>query len=133
MLGRRTVVGGLFLIFSFLPECPEEMRQPGKTSPPPIFDSFPRVQISVDEPEVAPLVTKPEETLKIGDSGEKVRALQQFLTDVQLYNGRITGIYDEATAEAVKSFQKIFGLRPTGRVDPKTALQIARVQNLQVK
>ncbi len=54
-----------------------------------------------------------------------VRQLQQYLyvisqTDPDVLRTNPDGIYSPRTADAVSSFQKKFGLRPTGRVDYET-------------
>ncbi len=133
MFGGAKLIGCILLLgISILPQCPEGiLPAPSEQSDSP--PSHPELEISLKPQKTLPLVTTRKETLKIGDSGEKVKKLQQFLADVQLYHSKITGIYDDATAKAVKEFQKIFGIKPTGQVDPVTAKQIARVQNLEVK
>ena len=44
--------------------------------------------------------------LQLGDKGLEVEELQQALVKAGVYKGKITGIYDKQTADAVKSFQK---------------------------
>ncbi len=63
--------------------------------------------------------------LKEGDSGRNVSSFQYYLAVVGAYYASvlpisITGDYDEATVESVKSFQQTFGLPQTGIMDRKT-------------
>jgi Ca-activated chloride channel family protein len=44
--------------------------------------------------------------LKLGDKGLEVEELQQALAKAGIYKGKISGIYDKQTADAVKVFQK---------------------------
>jgi peptidoglycan hydrolase-like protein with peptidoglycan-binding domain len=55
-----------------------------------------------------------------GDHRPIVAELQTLLHQYGLYEGRISGTYDPATAEAVARFQEMRGLRPTGQLDPLT-------------
>lgn len=60
-------------------------------------------------------------TLSLGDTGDYVRALQYFLAVVgEFYETvpqiEITGVYDEATRQAVVAFQETYGLTPDGIV-----------------
>ncbi|MBE6631481.1 MAG: spore cortex-lytic protein [Ruminococcaceae bacterium] len=63
----------------------------------------------------------PEE-LKAGDEGPYVSSLQYFLEFISEYDSAvpfvpITGVYDQATIDAVTAFQKEYGLPVTGIVD----------------
>jgi peptidoglycan hydrolase-like protein with peptidoglycan-binding domain len=67
-----------------------------------------------------------------GSSGEGVRTVQYFLDYISLFvptvNGlAVDGSYGAATAEAVKSFQKTYGLEETGTVDRATWERIESV------
>lgn len=57
-------------------------------------------------------------TLKEGMSGPAVSNLQRTLTSLGLYNGEITGDYDEETVQAVKFFQRISKLEQDGIATP---------------
>mgnify|MGYP001571658581 FL=1 len=48
--------------------------------------------------------------LKLGDSGDKVAALQTQLKKLNLYRTEVTGNYGEVTKHAVFKFQQIQGL-----------------------
>lgn len=70
--------------------------------------------------------------LTIGSTGEKVRQLQQQLNRIARNYPAIPtvipdGIYGEATAEAVRTFQKIFNLPQTGVVDYPTWFEISDI------
>ena len=74
----------------------------------------------------------PGYNLSIGASGDKVRQLQQQLNRIaQNYPAIPTivadGIYGPRTAEAVRIFQQIFGLNPTGVTDFATWYAISRI------
>ncbi len=58
--------------------------------------------------------------LKEGDEGDDVCTLQYRLKDLYYLTSDATGVYDAATAAAVKSFQEDFGLDATGEADAKT-------------
>ncbi len=70
--------------------------------------------------------------LSIGSSGAKVRQMQEQLDRIaRTYTAipRITadGIYGPATAEAVRAFQRLFGLPVTGVVDYPTWYEISGI------
>lgn len=74
----------------------------------------------------------PGYTLSQGSSGDKVRQMQEQLNRIaQVYtaipNIAVDGIYGPATAEAVRAFQKIFGLSQTGTVDYSTWYKISEI------
>ena len=58
--------------------------------------------------------------LRPGDRGEEVTRIQEKLIELEFLQGEATGIYDEATEEAVKYFQRVNGLLVTGMVDNVT-------------
>src|SRR5699024_7991692 len=67
----------------------------------------------------------PADGLSPGMSGEEVRTLQYYLDIIAYFNPAlqfiaINGIYDEATEQAVRSFQRFYGLPETGVVDEAT-------------
>ncbi|MCA1993703.1 MAG: N-acetylmuramoyl-L-alanine amidase [Coleofasciculus sp. S288] len=61
-----------------------------------------------------------EEYLKEGDSGSKVKELQQVLKSRGFNPGPIDGIFGSGTTQAVISFQKFNGIKPDGIVGPVT-------------
>ena len=58
--------------------------------------------------------------LRMGNSGESVKLLQQALTTLGYYNGKISGTFDKDTKTAVTEFQAANGLRATGTADTAT-------------
>ncbi len=56
-------------------------------------------------------------TSKKGDSGAKVKALQQALKLKKYYKATVNSKFDNATVEAVKAFQKANGISQTGKAD----------------
>ncbi len=74
----------------------------------------------------------PGYNLTIGSSGDKVRQLQQQLNRIaQNYPAipKVTadGVYGSRTADAVRVFQKVFGLPQTGITDFPTWYEISRI------
>ncbi len=74
----------------------------------------------------------PGENLSIGSSGSKVRQLQeQLLAISEVYSAipSVTpnGQYDEATANAVREFQDVFGLGQSGITDFPTWFKISEI------
>lgn len=72
-----------------------------------------------------PLFRPPRCIVKPGDSGDLTFMIQLLLRAVRRYYRnirpvRLTGSYDGDTADAVRSFQIIAGLPPTGAVDKDT-------------
>ena len=61
------------------------------------------------------------QTIKLGDAGAAVEDVQQRLAVVNLLDeSRVSGVFDEATAEAVRAFRAKVGLEPGGKVDDRT-------------
>lgn len=70
--------------------------------------------------------------LSIGSSGAKVRQMQEQLDRIaQTYTAipriKADGVYGPATAEAVRSFQRIFNMPVTGVVDYPTWYEISEI------
>ncbi len=63
--------------------------------------------------------------LKIGSTGDKVKELQQWLTDYDYYSGAVDGNFGADTEKAVKMFQEESGLIVDGVVgkDTKKAME----------
>lgn len=60
-----------------------------------------------------------------GDTvSDYTKTLQQALTDLGHYKGKVDGVYGPQTVDAVQSLQKAHGLPETGTVDRATALAI---------
>ncbi len=61
-----------------------------------------------------------ETEITLGAIGEDIAELQRFLKNENLYNGLISGVFDAATMEAIKAFQRKNNLTVTGKVDLPT-------------
>lgn len=59
-------------------------------------------------------------SIKPGATGSDVRDLQYTLYELKFYDGDITGVYDEATENAVRDFQDVNGLTVDGVAGPAT-------------
>lgn len=60
--------------------------------------------------------------LRLGSTGEDVRLLQERLTALGYYTGKVSGSYLPATQEAVRLFQQLSGENATGVADEETQL-----------
>ena len=77
-------------------------------------------------------VSFPGDTLQVGSSGKYVKTIQHQLNAISnsypaIPKVKEDGVYGNSTAEAVSTFQGIFGLPKTGVVDFKTWYEISRV------
>ncbi|MFH1811811.1 MAG: peptidoglycan-binding protein [Pseudomonadota bacterium] len=70
--------------------------------------------------------------LSKGDRGADVQALQRGLRDAGVYSGKISGVFDQATGQAVRAYQKARGLTVDGAVGPQTQGSL-KANNLFVK
>ena len=52
--------------------------------------------------------------LRLGDAGEAVAAMQERLAELGYYAGGISSVFDDATEDAVKLFEKGYGTMQTG-------------------
>lgn len=73
-----------------------------------------------------------ERELSVGASGIGVRTLQYYLSVLAYFNPslktvKIDGVFGPATLEAVKEYQRYYGLEPTGVVRLDTWVSMARV------
>jgi len=68
--------------------------------------------------------TKTETTTKSAPvfrpTKDQIKQGQTVLKDKKLYDGEVTGVYNDATRAAIKSFQKSNGLEENGRFDKAT-------------
>ena len=74
----------------------------------------------------------PGSDLTIGSTGPKVQQLQEQLNSIASVYTAIPsltpdGIYGEATQNAVRAFQSVFGLPQTGVVDFRTWYKISEI------
>ncbi|MHB8641530.1 MAG: peptidoglycan-binding domain-containing protein [Gaiellaceae bacterium] len=87
-----------------------------KTSAPP---TVPTTTATTTKPTAA-VPKAPTTTLKPGDSGAQVRALQRTLGLLGYAVGTVDGTYGPATQKALASFQTAHGLAADGVLGPKT-------------
>lgn len=73
-----------------------------------------------DEATLAILYGDCRRPLRMGDSGEDVKQLQEKLTELGYYWGNITGNFLEGTTAAIQTFQGETGMEITGTADIKT-------------
>ena len=66
----------------------------------------------------------PTTTLKYGDKGDEVKALQRRLQELGYYTSTVDGIYGSGTYNAVKSFQKHNGLTVDGKAGSNTLARL---------
>ena len=72
-------------------------------------------------------------TLKFGSENSEVKSLQQALAqDKTIYpEGKATGYYGPATRNAIKRFQKKYGIEQTGNVGPLTRKKLNEIYGTQ--
>jgi len=72
-------------------------------------------------------------TLKLGSENSEVKSLQQALAqDKTIYpEGKATGYYGTATRNAIKRFQKKYGIEQTGNVGPLTRKKLNEIYGTQ--
>ena len=63
-------------------------------------------------------------SLSLGSNGIAVQALQSRLKELGYYEGEISGLYDPATEDAVKQFEKTYGTMQTGVATAKLQLRL---------
>ena len=63
-------------------------------------------------------------SLSLGSNGIAVQALQSRLKELGYYEGDISGLYDPATEDAVKQFEKTYGTMQTGVATAKLQLRL---------
>ncbi|HTT98935.1 MAG TPA: VWA domain-containing protein [Rhizomicrobium sp.] len=62
--------------------------------------------------------------LQKGDKGIAVERLQQALASAGVYKGKVTGLYDQPTADAVLAYQKKNGVNPDGVAGASTQMKL---------
>lgn len=84
-------------------------------------------------PDVGTGEAQPFEPLEYGDSGKHVRRIQELLTALGYYEGKISGNYLDGTRAAISHFQRDYGLPVTGVTDLETdaRLSIAEYRSLE--
>lgn len=103
----------------------------GPAAIPPITSGSPSVSTQAAPPTTQPATTTtprivaPTITLKPGDIGPAVKALQQELESLGYHVGALDGSYGTSTAQAVAAFQRAHSLTADGVVGPKTLEALA--------
>jgi general secretion pathway protein A len=64
--------------------------------------------------------------LKGGTRGDATGRLQSLLRQAGVYHGSLTGVFDQATVAAIKSFQGKRGIEPDGLAGNQTLLLLYR-------
>ncbi|MBQ7868398.1 MAG: peptidoglycan-binding protein [Clostridia bacterium] len=71
-------------------------------------------------PAVSAEDAQPYQPIQYGDQGDNVTLIQQRLSELGYYTGKVSGNFLDGTRAAVKRFQKDYGLEETGVVDGET-------------
>jgi peptidoglycan hydrolase-like protein with peptidoglycan-binding domain len=121
VLGGAAYAGGMLLRDDHPKTVASSSDLPGSPT-----SSTPSAPTSSSTSPASPISSSTHETpvaqdvLKPGATGTQVRELQQRLSQLSWLPETTTGVYDGATAAAVKGFQRKHGLARTGVLDQKT-------------
>ena len=96
-----------------------------------IVAAYDEAEIRIGKAEPIEILLDPSETLKSGDSGAYVYLLQSLLIYLSEEHTAIrrpehTGVFDKNTSIALKDFQELAELEPTGELDRKSWRYLAR-------
>ncbi len=69
-------------------------------------------------------------TLRAGARGAAAKKLQSDLATLGLYKGRMTGAFDAATSQAVRRYEVMKGVMPTGQGSPDVRAAVAQDASL---
>ncbi|MFF2497975.1 S41 family peptidase [Peribacillus sp. NPDC058075] len=84
--------------------------------------------ITVKLPDYASLpYISPDKELKASDSSSEVKAAEEMLKEAGHDPGKIDGIFDEATANAVTAFQREQKIKETGTIKDDTTVKLMQV------
>lgn len=64
--------------------------------------------------------------LKLGNTSVEISQLQTLFKNLGYFNKNVSGYYGKETKDAVKKFQKGFGIKETGIIDAATKVAIAK-------
>jgi len=84
------------------------------TAPAPTTTTIPPTTII--QPPWANLPPPPGGSVGIGSTGPEVQAYEQRMVDVRFDPGPVDGVYDQKTAYAAQTLQKLGGVVPNGRI-----------------
>ena len=98
------------------------------TAPTPTQQSINLVPYTT-QPRVTPAPTStpsptPTGSLKLGATGQHVKEVQQKLKELGFYTGAVDGDFGVGTENAVKAFQKQYGLEVDGKVGTQTMAKL---------
>ncbi len=95
-------------------------------TPTPVPTPTPSPTVTTPSPTPSPTRTvKPRTSLRYGDQGEKVLALQKRLSGLGYWLGTPDGSFGSLTQQAVFAFQKAAGVSRDGVVGPRTKRALA--------
>lgn len=99
------------------------------------YVNIPEVYLSGKSLDTDPSARVNYETLAVGSEGAKVRALQQALSELGFYSGKIDGEFGAGTLASLKALQAKNGLRATGIALPELQKMVyeERVRNSKNK
>lgn len=100
-----------------------------------VRDAYSAMCMSRAEPDGARIFPSPTYVLTIGEKSDLALCVQMILEALCVAYDDFddiaqSGIYDERTAEAIRKFQLINGLEPTGNVDKTTWDRLVRNYNV---
>ena len=65
-------------------------------------------------------------TLQSGSKGQRVRTLQTNLKRLGMFPSKVTGVFDKATTNAIKRYEVMKGVQPTGVGSPDVLAAIGQ-------
>jgi peptidoglycan hydrolase-like protein with peptidoglycan-binding domain len=108
---------------TFLPQTSAKPTTTSTTRPPTTTTTIPK------QPQPAPVqMPDPGGTLGIGARGPIVLAYEQRLASLHIDTGPVDGVYDQKTAYAVTTVEKVYGIQRDGRVGPQVRLALSVFQ-----
>lgn len=127
--GSGMIQAVIFMAGTVYPELSEGIES---SEPPPNPSSSEDPSSGGEEPGTSSSGTSSlsGETLKKGDTGDAVMALQKRLDELGYMFLPCTGEFGDGTEQAVKDFQYLNGMEATGIADPET---IARINSSDAK
>jgi hypothetical protein len=71
--------------------------------------------------------------LRVGSNGPKVRWTQRTLKKLGMYHGRVTGHLDDKTADAIRKYEVLKGVMPTGDSTPELRAALSQDARLSTQ
>ncbi|MDO5327572.1 MAG: peptidoglycan-binding protein [Clostridia bacterium] len=94
------------------------------TTVAPLPTTNPAVQATATAPATKTPTATPAGSLKLGSQGDEVRTVQRKLKELGFYKGTVDGDFGAGTENAVKAFQKQYGLTVDGKVGNNTMAKL---------